>query len=351
MGTLRWLISGLFATLSLSLAAVEVKPDAPETYVVKKGDTLWDISGMYLDNPWFWPELWRHNTTIENPHLIYPGDVLRLKFDDAGEPVLLVESKPELILSPQGHKTRKTQPIPTISPDVLAPFVEEMLVVDVLAYQNQPRVLGDYHGQVMYASDDILMTEAYGEPAARVVVRKQGELKDMRGNVLGVQGRKVADVEKLDDSSGKHHLIRVDNTNYETVQGDRLLPKTWLPVQKPLPLVPAPAGVTGFVIDNFQSHKLMGKYDVVVVDLGREQAAPGMVMGLYNEGETVDASEEKPRYTQEGQTWLTGEDNIHRGPAIKVGELILFQVFDRVSYGLIVEAEDFIQRGTRVGHP
>ena len=98
----------LAMTLSVSLLADElkIKPDAPKSYIVKKGDTLWDISGIFLNQPWLWPKLWRLNPEINNPHLIYPGDELRLVFDEQGQP-MLVKGKPELKWSPKIRKQLK----------------------------------------------------------------------------------------------------------------------------------------------------------------------------------------------------------------------------------------------------
>jgi hypothetical protein len=91
--------------------------------VVKKGDTLWDISNLFLDQPWLWPELWRNNTQIENPHLIYPGDVLRLRYVD-GQPVMeLVRDKKAISLTPESKTTTKPSPIGVLPWKVLAPYI------------------------------------------------------------------------------------------------------------------------------------------------------------------------------------------------------------------------------------
>ena len=86
------LILTLFACPFISLAEqLKINDDAPTTYIVKKGDTLWDISSVFLNQPWLWPKLWRLNPEIKNPHLIYPGDTISLIFDENGEPQLLLK--------------------------------------------------------------------------------------------------------------------------------------------------------------------------------------------------------------------------------------------------------------------
>ena len=83
-----WLLSLSLLFSSVLLAEdVTVKEGAPTTYIVKQGDTLWGISGIYLEKPWLWPELWDVNPQIDNPHLIYPGDELYLVWE-GGKPRL-----------------------------------------------------------------------------------------------------------------------------------------------------------------------------------------------------------------------------------------------------------------------
>ncbi|NVJ57282.1 MAG: LysM peptidoglycan-binding domain-containing protein, partial [Vibrionaceae bacterium] len=116
------------ALLSLSLAfptfaeqkPLSVKQDAPTTYTVVKGDTLWDISAMYLDSPWLWPRLWQVNPDIDNPHLIYPGDRLSLIWRD-GHPVLSL--KPMVKLSPKVRVLEK-EAVSTVNAGLVLPYIE-----------------------------------------------------------------------------------------------------------------------------------------------------------------------------------------------------------------------------------
>src|SRR6476469_10212048 len=77
---LRTVVAVALLTVTAYAAAVEVRGDHPDTYVVKRGDTLWDIAGRFLQKPWLWPEIWQANPQVKNPHLIYPGDVLSLHY-------------------------------------------------------------------------------------------------------------------------------------------------------------------------------------------------------------------------------------------------------------------------------
>jgi len=80
---------------------VRLRSDAPENYTVVKGDTLWDISGLFLQDPWYWPEIWQVNPQIQNPHLIYPGDVLSLIWVDGQPRIVLNQQSPANSLSPK----------------------------------------------------------------------------------------------------------------------------------------------------------------------------------------------------------------------------------------------------------
>src|SRR5512145_1324791 len=102
--------------------SVPLVPDAPDTYVVKKGDTLWDISAVFLRDPWYWPEIWYVNPEIANPHLIYPGDVLRLTYVD-GKPRVTLEQAGTVRLSPEVRSQPLKDAIRAIPYDLLMDFV------------------------------------------------------------------------------------------------------------------------------------------------------------------------------------------------------------------------------------
>ena len=142
-----------FATMAEnSEQPLTIKQGAPEAYVVVKGDTLWDISAMYLDSPWLWPRLWQVNPEIENPHLIYPGDKLSLVWIN-GEPVLSL--KPVIKLSPKIRVSEK-KAVPTVNEGLVLPYLQSDRLVEQQDIQSAQRVLGTSDGKRFLSGEDRL---------------------------------------------------------------------------------------------------------------------------------------------------------------------------------------------------
>ncbi|MBC3766613.1 LysM peptidoglycan-binding domain-containing protein [Neptunicella marina] len=352
----KWLLL-LISIPGLCIAA-SVKPDAPETYTVKKGDTLWDISSMYLDKPWQWPELWRNNTNIVNPHLIYPGDILTLVINQHGEAELALNRSPEVTkplikLSPQGKRVKKeAEPVPTLAWSVIEKFVTKDQVMSEDAFDALPVVLGDADAGIRFASGDLVITDKLPDIEGQyAIVRREGELIDLDGNVLGIHARYVAKATLSINESKDMTLVNVTDSQFEANRGDRLIPYQPTKHEKALGLVPANQQV-GHILTNLKQYQLMGKYDVVALDLGRDDVVPGTVMGVYTQGPAINASK-NPTYKGE-TSWL---DSIFefadekQQPAIKVGELVVFNVFENSSYALITRSAKVIKRGAIVAHP
>ncbi|MBL4629985.1 MAG: LysM peptidoglycan-binding domain-containing protein [Paraglaciecola sp.] len=332
-----------------------VKDSAPEIYDVKKGDTLWDISNMYLHQSWQWPELWRTNTHITNPHLIYPGDKLRLARNEKGEIVLEVvrtPEKPEIKLSPEGTKSFKTRKaIPALPWSVIKPYIENEMIMSQKVYDSHPYVLGNQEGAVRFATDNIILGKASRRSKEDLnIVRKQNELHDMDGNFIGLQIRHLATAKLVDADIGKHKLIKIVHAKLEVKRGDRIIPAV-----KNEPdeiLLTAAQEQTGYIIDDLEQHNLLGKYNVVVLDIGADQVSAGTIMGIYSQGPRI-IDGEHPKYE--------GESNMIRSafnkggeiiqPALKVGEVVVFKVFDAASYALITKSAKVIKRGMIVAKP
>lgn len=351
----RWLLVIPLLFCLSAVHAIEIKKDAPEVYVVKEGDTLWDIASLYLEQPWQWPQLWRTNTHITNPHLIYPGDELRIRFDDQGNPVVeVVRERPknQIKLSPQGRKQIKApDPIPALPWDLIRPYVEKALVMSEEDYQRLPYLLGNHEGAVRFATDDLVLSKTTRRPAEHYqVIREQNVLKDEFDNVLGVLVRHVADATPLEDDLGNEVLVRVEQANFEAKRGDKLLPDE--PITAQVLELKAADRARGRIIDSLEQHGLLGKFDVVVLDVGERDVSAGAVMGIYLQGPAIYDSED-PLYETENnplRSAFFGGNEVQQ-PALKVGELVVFRVFEKASYGLITRSTKVIKNGAIVANP
>lgn len=350
----KWLVILLFLPAICLAEVISVKETAPEVYVVQKGDTLWGISNMYLDRPWLWPELWRNNVQITNPHLIFPGDELRLSYNDAGEPVLAMVrdvAKPEIKMSPQGRKIVKQQEaIPALPWSVIQPYIENDMILSQQEYDFLPHLLGNHDGAERFANGDLVLSKGDNKPAeAYSIVRKQNEIFDQYKNLLGLQVRHVADASPLPNDLGNELLVKVKQSNFEAKRGDKLIAKE--ETQMPSLTLVAAQKQRGNIVDSLVQHSLLGKFDVVVVSLGQGDVSAGTVMGIYMQGPKILDGED-PQYEDESSLLLNGfgRDEIIQ-PNLKVGELVIFKTFDKASYALIVGSTKIIRQGALVAKP
>ena len=159
------------------------------------------------------------------------------------------------------------------------------------------------------------------------VIRKQNEIHDKQGNLLGIQIRHVADASPLQSEVEGQHLVKVKQTNFEAKRGDKLLPTADVEFT-PLELNAATTQ-RGYIVDNLEQHQLLGKYNVVILDLGRADLTPGTTMGIYLQGPNIVDSDE-PKYDSENGTVRSAFDSANevQQPALKIGELVVFKVFE-----------------------
>lgn len=348
-------VLGLLVLLGLSFtlhAAVEIKQSAPSTYTVKPKDTLWDIANLFLDKPWLWPELWRKNTQIENPHLIYPGDVITIRYVD-GEPVIAIaREKRQMVLKPGVGRVEKiNQPINLLPWSVIAPYIDQHLIVNEDDYEDLPQLLGNQQGHVRFVDQQLVLSQIENPALVQYrLMRRDTIIKNIDGDILGVQLRHVGDADLVATAEDDHGVVALTSVNEETKPGDKLM--TLEHPSPPFLKLQGAETQRGFIVGSLHQYNLLGKYDVVVVDLGQRDIEPGTVMGIYARGpEIIDG--EPPQYSNA----FTGVGDGLRfwdkvtQPAMKIGELMVFSTFDNASYAIITRANDTVKRGAIVGKP
>ncbi|MPY26413.1 LysM peptidoglycan-binding domain-containing protein [Shewanella psychropiezotolerans] len=320
-----------------------LKSGHPDSYVVEKGDTLWDISAHFLKDPWRWPKLWGANPQIANPHLIYPGDRLTLVFID-GEPRLVV--KPHIRKSPAGRIMPKGGAIPAIDLALIRPYLIQNRVVDGDWFETQPMVLGGeseskHHivGDVIYIQAELTLGDKFG-------VYEQGrDFVSKDGDDLGVEAILTASGRVIE--SGSISKVKLLSNFRETVAGNRVLPIEEDSLMSAY-FMPRAAELSSpaSVLASEKNLREMGKLDVVYIDKGSEDGVEtGHVFSIYRDGlDIVINGDGQPvipteRSTYENMLSSVSSANSIKMPDIYRGKLMVFKVFDKTSMGLIMVNE------------
>jgi hypothetical protein len=328
---------------------IVIAPNAPESYVVKRGDTLWGIAKTFLRDPWFWPEIWQVNPHIQNPHLIYPGDTLRLVYID-GRPQIMLQRGDAARVLPRVRSQPLEGAVTTIPYDTVAAFMSKPSVLTDEQIKGAPYVLATRDNHVLMADGNTLYARGFSASpdlgAHYSVVRVGEALRDPDDNrILGYNGvfTGAAHITRLGDPAT---LIMTESSR-ETEAGDKLFPSS---VDVPLDFVPSSpkVKVDGRIIAVTDGVALIGQYQVVAINRGaRDGLAPGNVLAVFDAGETMRDTEN--RGFLGGVSRLVAKKV--RLPDERSGTFMVFKTFDRLSFGLIMEASDVIQVADRVENP
>jgi hypothetical protein len=315
---------------------IELNPNYPERYTVVRGDTLWDIAGKFLSKPWQWPEIWQQNRQIKDPHWIYPGDELVLTFVD-GRPRLQVANRGEVVSRPDEARLSpsiRVQPLPPAIPaipmNVIQPFLTQPKVVDVGVMEQAPYVvaMADEH-IVVGAGDKVYVRGLANNPVKNYMLFRGGKpyVDQDTGEILGYEALYIGDteVEKVGDPTSS---LRITKSDRDVNVGDRILPIELNKVQTRFEPHPPSRLVKGHIISVVEGVSQIGQWDVVVLDRGNADGLEsGHVLEIRQAGHT----------TRDMVTpWATGETI--ELPAEKEGLLMIFRSFERVSFGLVLNA-------------
>ncbi|HWX79661.1 MAG TPA: LysM peptidoglycan-binding domain-containing protein [Steroidobacteraceae bacterium] len=328
--------------------SIPLAPNAPDSYVVKRGDTLWGIAKVFLRDPWYWPEIWQVNPQVRNPHLIYPGDTLRLVFIN-GRPQILLQRGDEARVEPRVRSEPLETAITTIPYATVAAFMSKPSVLDQNEIKNAPYVLATRDLHVVMSEGNTLYARGFTGPVESGdhynVVRVGEKLIDPDDKrLLGYNGifTGAAHVTK----SGETVSLIMTESALETRAGDKLIPGG---VDVPLDFIPSPPRVktNGRIIAVSDGVQVIGQYYVVVVNRGaRDGLVPGNVLAVYDTGPVVRDNEKKGFFSTDE---LFAKKV--RLPSERTGTFMVFKTFDNISYGLIMEATDLIQIGDKIQSP
>ena len=334
----------------------ELAENAPDTYTVKRGDTLWHISGMFLKSPWRWPELWGMNLEqIHNPHLIYPGQLLVLEKIDGMARLKLgttVGGVGDTVKLSPGIRSESSESaaVASIPMNLIAPFLTDAMIFDANQLEAAPRVVAAQEGHVILGrGDTAYVLGDLGNTRSWQIFRAPKPLVDPdTKEVLGYEARYVGSAERKQDGEVRPgaetgglsvpSAFLITSNREDANVGDRLAPSQ---VRDFAPFVPhAPPGpVNGKVVSLYGDALSAGSNQIVALNRGAHDGLErGTVLALWHEGA------------------VTHDKSIEHGPLIKlpderIGTLFVFRVFDRMAYGLVLETTQPTLPGDRFTAP
>ena len=390
-----------FAILLMFVCAnageIELNPDHPDKYIVVKGDTLWDISARFLKKPWLWQEIWRVNPQIKNPHLIYPGDMVSLTYED-GKPVLNLEragqtgSGRNIKLSPTIRSSENDKAIPAIPIDAIQQFLKWPLIFERDEMEDWPYVVSSYEGHLIASVNNTIYVRGipddaeskeysiYRKGPAYVNVKKD---KDEEDEILGYEAIYVG--QAVMQKKGDPASAVITSVDREVLMGDRLIPNSEQDINVEFIPSSTKTEVEGKIlsvltgISKLGGVAQIGQYQVVVLNIGESSGIePGNVLGIFQDNlkvvdrigpnqrkkleeqddDRIEFEREDTNFVdQELSKLVNGIRNMFKKfdkkfpefanrktkseivslPEEYVGVMMVFRTFEKISYALVME--------------
>ena len=301
--------------------------DAPDSYVVKKGDTLWAISGKFLKEPWRWPEIWRLNRDqIRNPHLIYPGQVVVL--DRSGATPALKLGQP-VKLEPKVYAEPSVQPVPSIPQQVIEPFLSEPLVLEAGSFDAAPKIIATQEDRVMVGPGSMVyVTGISAGSKAWQVFRPLRPIADPEtGELLGYEAFFLGNARVVRE--GEPATVEIVSAKQEIATGDRLVPAATPDIVAYAPHAPD-KDIQGRIVGIYAgiASGETGRNYVVTLNRGKRDGIEiGNVLAIYRHGRDIT-------YRQPDQT----QKEHYRLPEERYGLVFVFRTFERLSYALVMDS-------------
>lgn len=354
----------------------ELAPNAPDSHTVKRGDTLWAISRIFLKSPWRWPELWGMNLNdIRNPHLIFPGQVLYLHRSNGratlstSPPGAGTDNSGTIKVSPRARfDSLSDSAIPPVNLQALEAFLTEAMIVDETTFARAPRIVATPENRVLLTKGDRAyargqysegpagepLTDAAGKPRDYRVFRNAVPLKDpSTGEVLGYEAQFLGkallergeSTRAVKDAAGKAQTeivpatIDILSAKEEMRVGDRLLPEPPRDFSTYVPSAPTSAQ-TGQIVSVYgNAVTFAAQNQVVTINRGTAHGVQrGHVLALVRDANVVADKTDNAR----PQLHLPGERN---------GLMMVFRTFDKLSYALVLQISDGVKVGDRFTNP
>ena len=328
----------------------------PDRYMVQEGDTLWDIAGMFLVEPWFWPEIWHVNPSIENPHLIYPGDEIILQYV-GGDPQLTLKRGPgertyklrptQTVrsgdryekLDPQVRISPLSSAIPAIPLDAVSSLMSTGRIVEEDTLTMAPRILAGKSERLVFGPGDIFYGRGTWDEDTSVygIFREGNVYQDPEtGEILGYEAIEVG-LARATDREGDIVTFELTSVKEDVRLGDRLMPTEERRVESTFYPVPPSEQVEGVIMTVLGGVTQVGRNDVVVINRGLNSGLDvGTVLAIAKKGATVRDRVNRDKVTL---------------PTERAGIMMVFQSFEKMAYGLVLQTQEPLRIGDVVRNP
>jgi hypothetical protein len=361
----------------------DLQPDAPDSYTVVKGDTLWGISGKFLKDPYKWPQIWQMNQDqIKNPHRIYPGDVIRL--DRSGPSLSMggagsqAQAMANVVkLDPRIRVEPLQASVPSIPSSVIGPFLSQPLVIEENGLDTAPAIVATAESRVIVAVGDTAYADRIGSSDAInwQIFRPGQAVRDPEsGEVLGYEAKYVGDARV--SRFGHPTTLRITKARQEINRGDRLMPARETSFPAFVPRAPDKL-IKGAIVSVDGGVSELGQYQIVSLNRGsRDGLQVGHVLASYHRGEVVDTTgrtrgsidtksmwsfETKPvnvvpdppspPVPSDGKVGIPATGTTIKLPDERNGLVFVFRVFEKMSYAMVMSATRPIYIGDVVQTP
>jgi hypothetical protein len=356
---MRKIIAALFAccaTIGLAMAdELTINENVPERYTVVKGDTLWDIAEMFLQDPWKWQEIWYNNAQVENPHLIYPGDIIALILVDGQQRLTVVnrdgsantlkittdqvDENGVVKLRPVARITPILGAIPAIHREHVEGFLSGNRVLPTEELKSAPYIVSGAEGRLLLGPGDRVYArgEFLSELPVYQIYRIGKKYHDpFTKERLGYEAIELGTA-RITDLSSDIASFDIERTNQHIAVKDRILPSDEALLDSIFYPSEPPEGVDGVIIDVGRGVEFIGQFDVVLINVGgREGVEAGNIFRVNRSGERVRDPVNNQRLK------LPDEEG---------GLLMVFRTFEKMSYGLILKANTPMRIGDAIVNP
>jgi hypothetical protein len=322
---------------------ITYEPEYPETYIVQKGDTLWDISSVFLRDPWHWPEIWFKNPQIENPHLIYPGDVLAIIYVGGVKRVQIVRRGEDgqilsiggssgmqvVKLSPRVRTQSIDASIPSIPIDNIRHLLSRPLVIDKEELDGSAYILSSVDSHLINSINDRLyvrkLDTSSGNGRYQIFRPNKPVYDPVTEELLGYEAIYVGESKLL--AGGDPATVLVTDSVREILRNDRVLPIDNTNFERDFFPKPPVTQVRGEVLSLLDAISMLGQYQTIALNLGsRDGIETGNLLVIKRVGDVIpDSEEEDPTFRV-------------KLPDERIGMAMIVRSFEKMSYALVMEA-------------